>query len=100
MLLALIWWQYGRPLAPWDVAWLQVATGSRELWAREVPPAVIAFAAAAGLWLRGVMDAGRVGGSRRDREWLCHGQRGVCPAAAGRPADGLSAAGWDPDCGW
>ena len=60
VLLALTWWQYGRPLVPWDVAWLQGATGSRELWAREVPPAVIAFAAAAGVWLRGVMDAGRV----------------------------------------
>jgi len=60
VLLALLWWQYGRPLAPWDLAWVQAATGSRELWAREVPPAVIAFAAAAALWLRGVMDAGRM----------------------------------------
>lgn len=60
ILLLLIWWEYGRPLAPWDVAWLQAVTGSRELWAREVPPAVIAFAAAAGLWLRGVMDAGHI----------------------------------------
>lgn len=62
VLLALLWWQYGRPLAPWDLAWLQAATGSREVWAREVPPAVIAFAVAAGLWLRGVMDAGHIAG--------------------------------------
>src|SRR5690606_36088109 len=60
VLLALLWWQYGRPLAPWDLAWVQAATGSRELWAREVPPAVLAFAVAAGLWLRGVMDAGHI----------------------------------------
>ncbi|MCB9113535.1 MAG: DUF4129 domain-containing protein [Caldilinea sp.] len=60
ILLLLIWWEYGRPLALWDIAWLQAVTGSRELWAREVPPAVIAFGVAAGLWLRGVMDAGHL----------------------------------------
>jgi hypothetical protein len=56
LLLLLIWWQYGRPLALWDVRWLQLATGSPALWAVEVAPAVIAFFAAAGLWLRGVLD--------------------------------------------
>jgi hypothetical protein len=58
VLLLLLWWLYGRPLPIWDVRWLQLATGSPELWAREVAPAVIAFFAAAWLWLRGVLDAG------------------------------------------
>lgn len=58
LLLLLIWWQYGRPLALWDMRWLQIATGSPELWAQEMAPAVLAFFAAAGLWLRGVLDAG------------------------------------------
>ncbi len=58
LLLLLIWWQYGRPLALWDVRWLQLATGSPALWAVEVAPAVIAFFVAAGLWLRGVLDGG------------------------------------------
>lgn len=59
LLLLLIWWQYGQPLAIWDVRWLQVATGAPELWAREMAPAVLAFFAAAWLWLRGVLDAGK-----------------------------------------
>lgn len=58
VLLLLLWWLYGRPLPIWDVRWLQLATGSPELWAIEVAPAVIAFFAAAWLWLRGVLDAG------------------------------------------
>jgi len=62
LLLALLWWQYGRPWAPWELIWLQDATGSRDLWQREAPPAVVAFAVAAGLWLRGVTDAGHIAG--------------------------------------
>lgn len=58
LLLLLIWWQYGQPLAIWDVRWLQVATGTPALWAHEVAPAVLAFFVAAWLWLRGVLDAG------------------------------------------
>lgn len=60
LLLLLIWWHYGRPLALWDVRWLQNATGTPDLWAREMAPAVLAFFAAAGLWLRGVLDGGKV----------------------------------------
>ena len=59
LLLLLIWWHYGRPLAIWDVRWLQIATGTPALWAREVAPAVLAFFVAAWLWLRGVLDAGK-----------------------------------------
>ncbi|HAJ37031.1 MAG TPA: hypothetical protein DCL15_15225 [Chloroflexi bacterium] len=59
ILLLLIWWQYGQPLAIWDVRWLQVATGTPALWAREMAPAVLAFFVAAWLWLRGVLDAGK-----------------------------------------
>jgi len=62
LLLMLLWWHYGRPAAIWELTWLQDATGSRDLWQREVPPAVIAFAVAAGLWLRGVMDGGHIAG--------------------------------------
>jgi hypothetical protein len=58
ILLLLLWWHYGRPLALWDVRWLQIATGSPELWGREAAPATIAFFAAAALWLRGVLDGG------------------------------------------
>lgn len=58
VLLLLLWWHYGRPLALWDVRWLQLATGTPELWASEAAPAAIAFVAAAGLWLRGVLDGG------------------------------------------
>lgn len=58
LLLLLLWWQYGRPLALWDVRWLQLATGDPDLWAREMAPAVLAFFIAAGLWLRGVLDGG------------------------------------------
>lgn len=58
VLLLLLWWLYGRPLPIWDVRWLQLATGSPELWTREVAPAAIAFSVAAWLWLRGVLDAG------------------------------------------
>jgi hypothetical protein len=58
ILLLLLWWQYGRPLALWDVRWLQLATGTPELWAREVAPVALAFVTAAALWLRGVVDGG------------------------------------------
>lgn len=58
VLLLLLWWYYGRRLALWDVRWLQIATGSPELWGREAAPAAIAFFAAAALWLRGVLDGG------------------------------------------
>lgn len=59
LLLLLIWWRYGWPLAFWDVRWLQAATGTPALWAHEMAPAVLAFLTAAWLWLRGVLDAAR-----------------------------------------
>lgn len=59
VVLGLLWAEYGAPLAPWDLRWLQLATGEGSLWANEIPPAVLAFVAAAGLWLRGILDGGR-----------------------------------------
>lgn len=97
LLLLLIWRQYGLPLAIWDVRWLQIATGTPDLWAQEAPPAVLAFFVAVWLWLRGVLDAGRptdheaitgafVAGSIAFAVLLVGSQLASAPIAPGAPA--------------
>lgn len=59
-LMGLLWWQVASAEYPlWDLRWVRLLAHSLSNWQFEVPPSFLILLAAAGVWVRGVLDGQR-----------------------------------------